>query len=78
VTLDLEILTNAGKNQSAALNALDVAIKAKLLQNPTLSGAVAHVTVMPQVGGDTTGGDGIASRTRQVRIFYDCDVNGGM
>lgn len=78
LTLDLEILTDKPTGQSTSLNALDVAIKRKLGENPTLGGTVAHLTILPQIGGDTPGSDGVASRKRQVRFFYDCLTSEGL
>ena len=78
VTLDLEIIVDAAKNQSTALNAVDKAVKAKIASNATLSGTVANVSILPQTSGDTSGAENTARRTRQVRIFYEASVASGM
>jgi len=77
-TIDLELLVQAGVNQSKALNALDLAVKTVIASNPTLTGTVARVTILPQSGGDTQGADNVASRKRQVSIFYEASVTGGL
>lgn len=78
LTLNLDLMVQVGKNQSTALNALDQSIKGVIAANKTLNGTVAHATINPQTTGDTQGSDNIAVRQRQVVIFYEASVIGGL
>jgi len=78
VTLDLLMVVAKGKNQSTALNTIDTAVKTVIAANPTLSGTVAHATILPQVDGDSAGSDDMAKRMRQVRLFYEATEASGL
>jgi len=65
-------------NLSQSMNALDVVIKTVVAADPTLTGTVAHVTILPQEEKRLNEDDSVAQFTRPVRIFYEASVSGGM